>query len=60
MSAPRPDPALGIFETLLVVDGEPIALDAHLARMSASARQLFGDAAEARTRGPARALAEAR
>jgi para-aminobenzoate synthetase/4-amino-4-deoxychorismate lyase len=60
VSAARPDPALGIFETLLVVDGRPIELDAHLARLGASARELFGDAAEARTRGPTRALAEAR
>lgn len=43
-----------------MVDGRPIELDAHLARLSASARELFGDAAEARTRGPIRALAEAR
>lgn len=43
---------------MLIVDGRPVELDAHLARLSASARELYGDAAEARTRGPARALAE--
>lgn len=45
---------------MLVVDGRPVELDAHLSRLSASARELYGDAAEARTRGPARALAESR
>lgn len=56
----RPDPSLGVFETMLVVDGRAVELDAHLARLRASARALFGDAAEARTRGPARALAQSR
>lgn len=37
----RPDPALGVFETLLVRDGQPIELDAHLARLDASVRELF-------------------
>jgi para-aminobenzoate synthetase/4-amino-4-deoxychorismate lyase len=35
------DPAQGIFETLLVVEGRPIELDAHLARMTSSVRTLF-------------------
>jgi para-aminobenzoate synthetase/4-amino-4-deoxychorismate lyase len=38
----RPDPALGVFETLLVTDGRPLELDAHLARLDASLRALFG------------------
>ena len=38
----RPDPARGIFETLLVRDGAAVALDAHLARLAASARTLYG------------------
>jgi para-aminobenzoate synthetase / 4-amino-4-deoxychorismate lyase len=38
----RPDPALGVFETLLVTGGRPIELDAHLARLDASLRALFG------------------
>ncbi len=38
----RPDPALGVFETLLVTDGRPLELDAHLARLDASVRALFG------------------
>ena len=40
----RPDPALGIFETLLVRDGRALALDAHLARLRASASSLYGAA----------------
>jgi para-aminobenzoate synthetase/4-amino-4-deoxychorismate lyase len=37
-----PDRASGVFETLLVVDGAPVELDAHLARLRASVRVLFG------------------
>ncbi len=55
---PRPDPARGVFETLLVADGRPVELDAHLARLAASARELFGPPAMARVLGPARSLAE--
>jgi para-aminobenzoate synthetase/4-amino-4-deoxychorismate lyase len=57
---PRPDPARGIFETLLIVDGRPVELDAHLDRLAASSRELFGPPAMARITGPARALVEAR
>jgi para-aminobenzoate synthetase/4-amino-4-deoxychorismate lyase len=38
-----PDPRHGIFETLLVVDGHPVDLDAHLQRLSASVAELFPD-----------------
>jgi para-aminobenzoate synthetase/4-amino-4-deoxychorismate lyase len=38
---PRPDPALGVFETLLVEDGEAAELDAHLARLERSLRVLY-------------------
>ena len=38
----RPDPAGGVFETLLVLDGRPIELEAHLERLSRSVGQLFG------------------
>jgi para-aminobenzoate synthetase/4-amino-4-deoxychorismate lyase len=38
----RPDPAAGVFETLLAVDGRPVAVDAHLARLAASVRSLYG------------------
>jgi para-aminobenzoate synthetase/4-amino-4-deoxychorismate lyase len=37
-----PDPRKGIFETLLVVAGEPVELEAHLARIASSARELYG------------------
>jgi para-aminobenzoate synthetase/4-amino-4-deoxychorismate lyase len=54
----RPDPALGVFETLLVVDGEPQRLDAHLARLARSLSELYGRALpgdlEARVRTLAR------
>lgn len=39
---PQPDPAWGVFETLLVADGRPIELETHLARLEASVRELFG------------------
>jgi para-aminobenzoate synthetase/4-amino-4-deoxychorismate lyase len=37
----RPDPAQGVFETLLIVDGRPVELDAHLARLEASLAELY-------------------
>ena len=39
---PRPDPAAGLYETLLVAAGEPRDLAAHLARLAASLRALYG------------------
>jgi para-aminobenzoate synthetase/4-amino-4-deoxychorismate lyase len=36
-----PDPRHGVFETLLVIDGHPIELDAHLVRLEASLEALF-------------------
>jgi len=39
----QPDPRKGVFETLLVVDGEPVELDAHLARL----RRTLGEVYEA-------------
>jgi para-aminobenzoate synthetase/4-amino-4-deoxychorismate lyase len=38
---PTPDPAHGLFETVLVLDGEPVALAAHLDRLAASLAGLF-------------------
>ena len=38
----HPDPALGVFETMLVRDGRPLELGAHLARLGASVAQLYG------------------
>jgi para-aminobenzoate synthetase / 4-amino-4-deoxychorismate lyase len=40
---PRPDPALGVFETLLVVDGAPLEIDEHLARLRGSLLELYGE-----------------
>lgn len=40
----RPDPARGIFETVLVAGGAPVTLDAHFARMRRSALALRGTA----------------
>jgi para-aminobenzoate synthetase/4-amino-4-deoxychorismate lyase len=37
-----PDQQQGVFETLLVVDGRPVELDAHLARLGASLQTLYG------------------
>jgi para-aminobenzoate synthetase/4-amino-4-deoxychorismate lyase len=39
---PRPDPAAGLYETLLVEDGAARHVAAHLARLSASLRVLYG------------------
>ena len=41
--ADRPDPALGVFETLLVRRGVPVDARAHLARLERSARALYGE-----------------
>jgi para-aminobenzoate synthetase/4-amino-4-deoxychorismate lyase len=41
-ASPRPRPALGVFTSLRVTDGHCAGLDAHLARLEASATELFG------------------
>jgi para-aminobenzoate synthetase/4-amino-4-deoxychorismate lyase len=41
---PRPDPAAGVFETLLVRDGRVVELDRHLQRLAASLAALYGRA----------------
>lgn len=46
----RPDPAHGVFETLLVAEGLPIELDAHLDRLERSASALYGTALPAGVR----------
>jgi len=38
---PRPDRQRGVIETLLVLDGEPVELDAHLTRLGTSLAALF-------------------
>lgn len=40
----RPNPVHGLFETLLVLEGEPVELDAHLRRLTASLEVLYGTA----------------
>src|SRR5215217_882518 len=42
--ADRPDPALGVFETILVRGGVPVDLRAHLARLERSLEALYGSA----------------
>ncbi len=43
MSAlPHADPGRGVFETMLVVAGRAVELDAHIARLSASVETLYG------------------
>ncbi|HEY6888512.1 MAG TPA: aminodeoxychorismate synthase component I [Solirubrobacter sp.] len=39
----RPDPSLGVFDTLLVQDGIAVNLDAHLARLAHSVAALYGE-----------------
>jgi para-aminobenzoate synthetase / 4-amino-4-deoxychorismate lyase len=40
----RPDPDMGVFETVLVEHGRPVALERHLARLAASVSELYGAA----------------
>ena len=42
MSAAEADAARGLFETLLVVDGRPVELDAHLRRLDDSCKAMLG------------------
>jgi para-aminobenzoate synthetase / 4-amino-4-deoxychorismate lyase len=42
--APRPDPGRGVFTTVLVRDGAPVDLPAHLERLRESVRELYGQA----------------
>ena len=39
---PRPDPAAGLYETILVEQGDPRDLEAHLRRLTDSATTLYG------------------
>jgi para-aminobenzoate synthetase / 4-amino-4-deoxychorismate lyase len=43
LEGPAPDPAAGVFETTLVVDGRAVEVDAHLARLEASLDALYGE-----------------
>ena len=42
MPVRRPDPAAGVFETLLIADGQPVALERHLMRLERSVATLYG------------------
>ncbi|MBA3264555.1 MAG: aminotransferase class IV [Thermoleophilaceae bacterium] len=42
IDGPTPDPAEGVFETTLVVDGKAVEVDAHLARLESSLDALYG------------------
>jgi para-aminobenzoate synthetase / 4-amino-4-deoxychorismate lyase len=60
MSAPpHADPGWGVFETMLVIAGRAVELDAHIARLGASVATLYGGAlpAEARSLATDRAAA---
>jgi para-aminobenzoate synthetase / 4-amino-4-deoxychorismate lyase len=45
----HPDRSRGVFETLLVVDGEPVELDAHLSRLACSLDTVYSQALPAET-----------
>ncbi|HEX6152547.1 MAG TPA: aminotransferase class IV [Solirubrobacterales bacterium] len=46
----QPEPSQGVFETMLVVRGEPVAPDAHLSRLEASLEAVYGVGLPARAR----------
>jgi para-aminobenzoate synthetase/4-amino-4-deoxychorismate lyase len=51
MSAPpHADPGRGVFETMLVIAGRPVELDAHLERLRTSIEALYGSALPAEAR----------
>lgn len=52
MSAtPHADPGRGVFETMLVLAGRPVELDAHIERLTASLTALYGSALPSEARG---------
>jgi para-aminobenzoate synthetase / 4-amino-4-deoxychorismate lyase len=53
----QPDPTKGIIETLLVVRGEPVELEGHLARLQASLTEVYAAELPAETAGRVRATA---
>jgi len=58
--ARAPDPLQGVFSTTLVVDGAPVELHAHLARLAASVRELYGAELPAVVEARARAASRGR
>jgi para-aminobenzoate synthetase/4-amino-4-deoxychorismate lyase len=57
-SRPKPDPHRGVFTTMLVVDGAPVALADHVARLEASMEAVYGAQPPAATEDEARDRAE--
>ncbi len=53
----RPDPGLGVFETVLLEHGRPVDLDRHLARLAASVHALYGAALPSTVQAGAEAAA---
>jgi para-aminobenzoate synthetase/4-amino-4-deoxychorismate lyase len=53
----RPDPARGVFETVLIQDAQPVALTEHLDRLAVSLAELYGVELESRASVRARATA---
>jgi para-aminobenzoate synthetase/4-amino-4-deoxychorismate lyase len=43
IDSPLPNPARGVFETLLVLDGKPVELERHLERLESSVNALWGE-----------------
>lgn len=43
IQSPRPDERDGVFETILIFEDRPVELEAHLARLAASVRALYGE-----------------
>lgn len=54
----QPDRTRGIFETLLVVDGDPVELDAHLERLARSLEAIYSQALPAQAEEELRQAAE--
>jgi para-aminobenzoate synthetase/4-amino-4-deoxychorismate lyase len=54
-SGHRPDPSKGVFETLLVVRGEPVELEVHLGRLGSSLAEVYAAELPADVRERARA-----
>src|SRR5262249_17491755 len=53
----RPDPARGVFETVLVREGRPVALDEHLGRLAISLAELYDGRLDPRAPTHARTIA---
>jgi para-aminobenzoate synthetase/4-amino-4-deoxychorismate lyase len=58
-ASPGPDPDLGVLETVLVLDGRPVELDAHMARLANSLAELFDASPPPSLAGTVRAKAAA-